>query len=205
MELAGTGLELAYQTALWYHSGKPPVPIRWGFDPGTPEVNSTPKLSCAPIRQWLRRRWWNGLCCDGNWRRPFQEVRAHLGVEIQRQWSDRAIARTTPIMMGCFLGCPGRPRIAETPLDHPANCRMVRQASTHIGRCHYPGAPPPVDCCIAHSFNVGLWHRPLKKPQTNCMPGSSTPLPIPLDRTNSQFCVWSTRDREPAVNFWSST
>ena len=32
----------------------------------------------------------------------FQEVRAHLGVEIQRQWSDRAIARTTPIMMGLF-------------------------------------------------------------------------------------------------------
>ena len=32
----------------------------------------------------------------------FQEVRAHLGVEIQRQWSDRAIARTTPILMGLF-------------------------------------------------------------------------------------------------------
>ena len=32
----------------------------------------------------------------------FQEVRDHLGVEIQRQWSDRAIARTTPIMMGLF-------------------------------------------------------------------------------------------------------
>ena len=32
----------------------------------------------------------------------FQEVRAHLGVETQRQWSDRAIARTTPILMGLF-------------------------------------------------------------------------------------------------------
>ncbi len=30
----------------------------------------------------------------------FQEVRAHLGVETQRQWSDRAIARTTPALMG---------------------------------------------------------------------------------------------------------
>ena len=32
----------------------------------------------------------------------YQEVRAHLGVETQRQWSDRAIARTTPILMGQF-------------------------------------------------------------------------------------------------------
>jgi hypothetical protein len=28
-----------------------------------------------------------------------QEVRAHLGVETQRQWSDHAIARTTPVLM----------------------------------------------------------------------------------------------------------
>ena len=32
----------------------------------------------------------------------FQEVRAHLGVETQRQWSDRAIARTTPVLFGLF-------------------------------------------------------------------------------------------------------
>jgi len=32
----------------------------------------------------------------------FQLVRKHLGVETQRQWSDKAIARTTPIVMGLF-------------------------------------------------------------------------------------------------------
>ena len=32
----------------------------------------------------------------------FQEVRAHLGVETQRQWSDLAIARTTPVLFGLF-------------------------------------------------------------------------------------------------------
>ncbi|MCP5197265.1 MAG: hypothetical protein H6974_10840 [Gammaproteobacteria bacterium] len=32
----------------------------------------------------------------------FEEVRAHLGVETQRQWSDKAIARTTPVLMGLF-------------------------------------------------------------------------------------------------------
>jgi hypothetical protein len=29
-------------------------------------------------------------------------VRRHLGVETQRQWSERAIARTTPIPLGLF-------------------------------------------------------------------------------------------------------
>jgi hypothetical protein len=32
----------------------------------------------------------------------FQEVRAHLGVETQRQWSDLAILRTTPALFGLF-------------------------------------------------------------------------------------------------------
>ena len=32
----------------------------------------------------------------------FQEVRTHLGVETQRQWSDKAIARTTPSLLGLF-------------------------------------------------------------------------------------------------------
>jgi transposase len=34
--------------------------------------------------------------------RRFAEVRRHLGVETQRQWSDRAIARTTPALLGLF-------------------------------------------------------------------------------------------------------
>lgn len=29
-------------------------------------------------------------------------ARAHLGVETQRQWSERAIARTTPALLGLF-------------------------------------------------------------------------------------------------------
>jgi hypothetical protein len=31
-----------------------------------------------------------------------QEVRAHLGVETQRQWSHKAIARTTPVLLALF-------------------------------------------------------------------------------------------------------
>ena len=32
----------------------------------------------------------------------FEEVRRHLGLETQRQWSDLAIARTTPLILGLF-------------------------------------------------------------------------------------------------------
>jgi hypothetical protein len=32
----------------------------------------------------------------------FQEARAHLGMETQRQWSDLAISRTTPALLGLF-------------------------------------------------------------------------------------------------------
>jgi hypothetical protein len=32
----------------------------------------------------------------------FSEIRAHLGVETQRQWSDNAISRTTPALMGLY-------------------------------------------------------------------------------------------------------
>ena len=32
----------------------------------------------------------------------FEELRAHLGVETQRQWSDRAIGRSTPCLFGLF-------------------------------------------------------------------------------------------------------
>ena len=32
----------------------------------------------------------------------FSEVRAHLGVETQRQWSDKAIERTTPALLGLY-------------------------------------------------------------------------------------------------------
>ena len=46
------------------------------------------------ILEWFVLRWQLEV--------TFQEVRAHLGVETQRQWSDRAIARTTPILMGLF-------------------------------------------------------------------------------------------------------
>ncbi len=46
------------------------------------------------ILEWFVRRWLLEV--------TFEEVRAHLGMDSQRQWSDFAIARTTPILLGLF-------------------------------------------------------------------------------------------------------
>ena len=94
-------LELASHTAVWYHCGKPPVPIRWVLirDPrGELDTQAllctNPAVAPAQVVEWFVLRWQLEV--------TYQEVRAHLGVETQRQWSDRAIARTTPTLMGLF-------------------------------------------------------------------------------------------------------
>ncbi len=94
-------LELLSQTAVWYHCAKAPVPIRWVLirDPQN-EVDSQAllctDLGVSPIQiiEWFVLRWQLEV--------TFEEVRAHLGVETQRQWSDLAIARTTPALFGLF-------------------------------------------------------------------------------------------------------
>lgn len=55
---------------------------------------SDPDVSAEQVLQWLIARW--------NIEVTFEEVRAHLGFETQRQWSDRAIERTTPGLFGLF-------------------------------------------------------------------------------------------------------
>jgi hypothetical protein len=94
-------LLVATGTALWYHPGIPPVPIRWVLvrDPtGQHEpsafLSTDLDVSPATILGWFVSRW--------RVETTFQEVRAHLGVETQRQWSDLAILRTTPALLGLF-------------------------------------------------------------------------------------------------------
>jgi hypothetical protein len=94
-------VELASDTAVWFHNGLPPVPIRWVLirDPKgsfKPQALLCTDLSIQPeqIVTWYVMRWRVEV--------TFHEVRTHLGVETQRQWSDLAIARTTPILLGLF-------------------------------------------------------------------------------------------------------
>ena len=88
-------------TAVWRHAGLPVVPIRWvlvrdplgRFDPQA-LLCTDPNQDPLQVLRWFIQRW--------QVETTFQETRAHLGVETQRQWSDRAIARTTPCLLGLF-------------------------------------------------------------------------------------------------------
>jgi hypothetical protein len=94
-------MELASATAVWFHYGKPVVPIRWVLVRDPLGEYETTCLLCtdqtsAPqqIVEWFVMRWQVEV--------TFEEARRHLGVETQRQWSDKAIARTTPVLLGLF-------------------------------------------------------------------------------------------------------
>jgi len=94
-------IEIVSRTAVWYHSGMPPLPIRWVLirDPkGTFRSQAVlcTDLNVDPVQivKWFVMRWQLEV--------TFREVRTHLGVETQRQWSDWAIARTTPALLSLF-------------------------------------------------------------------------------------------------------
>jgi hypothetical protein len=94
-------VEIASGTAVWHHPGLPVVPLRWMLirDPTgqfRPQALLCTDLSAAPadILAWFVRRWATEV--------TFQEARRHLGVETQRQWSDQAVARTTPVLLGLY-------------------------------------------------------------------------------------------------------
>jgi hypothetical protein len=94
-------VEALSQTAMWYSTGFPPVPIRWVLIRDPRAVFPTQALLCTDldahpqqILAWFVRRWQVEV--------TFHEVRAHLGVETQRQWTEAAILRTTPALLGLF-------------------------------------------------------------------------------------------------------
>src|SRR6266568_2952020 len=65
-----------------------------------------------------------GTLAAGTSRSPFCEVRAHLGLETQRQWSTLAIVRTTPCLLGLFSLV-----VLMTLRLHPDGKVPVRQAA----------------------------------------------------------------------------
>ena len=94
-------VEVATGTALWYHVGKPTVPLRWVLVriPGSTDepkgfLCTDPVADPLTVVGWYVRRWTVEV--------TFAEVRRHLGVETQRQWSDLSVLRTTPCLLGLF-------------------------------------------------------------------------------------------------------
>jgi hypothetical protein len=94
-------VEIATGVALWYTPSYDPLPIRWVLvrDPLgelDPVAFFATDQSATPLQilAWFIMRW--------NVEVTFEEARVHLGVETQRQWSDLAIIRTTPALLGSF-------------------------------------------------------------------------------------------------------
>ena len=89
------------RTALWYRPGWDPVPIRYVIvrDPQSKLKDEVffctdPSLCPLQILKWVVMRWSVEV--------TFEEARAHLGLETQRQWSDLAVERTTPCLLALF-------------------------------------------------------------------------------------------------------
>jgi hypothetical protein len=96
-------------TGVWYTPGQKPLPIRWALahDPTGAERDAAfactdRRATAEQILAWVVQRW---SVESGNLRFAavtFEEMRARRGMETQRQWSEQAIGRTTPVLMGLF-------------------------------------------------------------------------------------------------------
>ena len=94
-------LLITHGQGIWYKGGQPRVPLSWILikDPEgekQPALLACTDLDLEPdkIITYFMRRWRVEV--------TFAEVRRHLGVETQRQWSDLAIERSTPSLMALF-------------------------------------------------------------------------------------------------------
>jgi DDE superfamily endonuclease len=122
-------VELSSGSAVWYHTGLPAVPVRWvlvrdPLDEFSAQSLLSTDLEAQPIEmlEYFVRRWAVEV--------TFEETRAHLGVETQRQWSEKAIARTTPAVLALFS--------VVTLLAHRQHSQkkelFVRQAAWYVKR-----------------------------------------------------------------------
>jgi hypothetical protein len=94
-------VEVSSKTVIWYSTGLFAVPVRWVLIRDPEGEFKTQALLCTDldadpeeILRWFVMRWQLEV--------TFQEMRRHLGFETQRQWSELAIRRTTPTLLGMF-------------------------------------------------------------------------------------------------------
>ncbi len=86
---------------MWNQSGEPALPIRWvlrrvpaGLWESRAFFSTEPTDTAESIVMRFAQRWTIEV--------TFEEARAHLGVETQRQWCDRSIERETPCLLELF-------------------------------------------------------------------------------------------------------
>src|SRR5260370_207501 len=121
-------VEVISQTAVWYHTGLPPVPIRWVLIRDPHGQFPTQALLCtelhaAPdqILAWFVQRWQLEV--------TFHAMRAHVGLETQRQWTPLAIARTTPALFS-LVTLLAHPAFSRTPPPLPQTAWYVKALPT---------------------------------------------------------------------------
>ena len=95
------GVEIVSDSAIWHSTGLPAVPLRWVLIRDPQGEFKTQALLCTNLNadpkqiiSWFVRRW--------QMEATFQEVRQRLGFETQRHWSEMAIHRTAPALLGLF-------------------------------------------------------------------------------------------------------
>ena len=140
-------IEITSGTAVWYHGGKPPLPIRWVIVRDPQHAFKTQALLCTDLTvsaqqivEWFVQRWQLEV--------THREVREHLGVETQRQWSALAIARTTPVLYGLFS--------LITVLAQ----RLAQQGKVLTRRTAWYPKPLPTFSDALAAVRLALWRQP---------------------------------------------
>ena len=173
-------LQAATGTALRIRPGQPTVALRWLLlrDPtGQREpqalLSTDPDLAPRTLLARYLQRW--------QVEAAFQEVRTHLGVETQRQWSKAAIARTTPVLLGLSAGLswsptacagsvtsasagpPGMPRPSPpSPTSWPLSATSSGPGSC-LFRCP---RPPPTSAIFSSRRPTRAWMPSATRPDT---------------------------------------
>lgn len=94
-------IDILTGTCLWYGYGIRPVPIRWVLTRDSKSKGEATVLFSTDVNAFpitivgsFVKRWQLEV--------TFEEARRHLGMETQRQWSDKAIDRITPCILASY-------------------------------------------------------------------------------------------------------
>lgn len=148
-------MQVFSRTGLWYTRGHDPVAIRYvlardpaGELPAAAYLCTEERFLPVAILEYVVQRWSVEV--------TFEEARAHLGLETQRQWSDLAIERTTPVLLGLFsvvtllavqwhrAGLLVAERTAWYEKECPTFSDCIRLARQQIWRSRITGASSPM-------------------------------------------------------------
>lgn len=102
---------------------------------------SDPRVSAKQIILWFVARW--------NIEVSFEELRAHLSFETQREWSDKTIERTTPCLFGIFSLV-----VLMTKVLHPETL-PIRQL------CWYPKEEATFIDALPHFTSLSISSMPI--------------------------------------------